>query len=188
VYGREPQAKMKGFADKNGYGNWETMEATSRPILAHISDAEIASLYSAEMRGFAQYYALATNFSSLNRLRFLWIQSFLKSMGNKYKTSMQQVANMLNRGSYMAVREKGEKGKIREFKLFRLKDVKREAIHEKEVDNHPLRFKYTAGSELLRRIDANQCEYCERTGGYFEVHHIRKLADIKEGVCPTFYT
>ena len=179
-----PKAKMKALADKKGYGNWETMAATSRPILAHISDAEIASLYSADMRGFAQYYALAENFSSLNRLRFLWIQSFLKSMGNKYKTSMQQVANMLNRGTYMAVREKGKDGKVREFKLFRLKDVKREAIFDSEMDKPPLRFKYTAGSELLKRLDANKCEYCEQEGGYFEVHHVRKLADIKEGKQP----
>jgi RNA-directed DNA polymerase len=94
-----PKAKMKGFAEKKEHGNWEMMEAAHRPILAHISDAEIASLYSAEMRGFAEYYALADNFSSLNRLRFLWIQSFLKTMGNKYKTSMQKVATMLNRGN-----------------------------------------------------------------------------------------
>ena len=40
------------------------------------------------------------------------------------------------------------------------------------------------GEELLRRMDANKCEYCEREGGYFEVHHVKKLADIKEGKQP----
>jgi len=84
----------------------------------------------------------------------------------------------------MAVRETEREGKIREFKLFRLKDVKREAILKTEVDHPPLTFKYSAGSELLRRMDANKCEYCKREGGYLEVHHVRKLADIKDGKQP----
>src|SRR5216684_135546 len=28
-------------------------------------------------------------------------------------------------------------------------------------------------------MSANKCEYCEREGGHFEVHHIQKLANIK---------
>jgi len=179
-----PEAKMKGFAEKNRYGNWEAGHAVHRPLLSQISDGEIASLYTAEMRGFAQFYALADNFPSLSRLRFLWWQSFLKTMGSKHKMSVQQVATMLNRGPYMAVRERNDKGRIREVKLFRLKDVKREVIFDNEVDNPPLTFKYTSGSELSKRMDANKCEYCEREGGYFEVHHVRKLADIKDGKQP----
>ena len=91
---------------------------------------------------------------------------------------MQKVATMLNRGSYLSVREWDSKGKLREVKLFRLKEVKREAPVYGDVDTPPLIFKYTAGSELLKRINANKCEYCEKEGGYFEVHHIRKLANI----------
>jgi hypothetical protein len=180
-----PEAKLQSFADKKGYGNWETMEAMHRAPLTESSDADIASQYSAEMRGIAQYYALAKNFNrALGKLRFIWIQSFLKTMGSKHQTSMQKVATMLTRGAYMAVRETEREGKIREFKLFRLKDVKREAILKTEVDNPPLTFKYSAGSELLRRMDAHKCEYCKREGGYFEVHHVRKLADIKDGKQP----
>jgi len=88
---------------------------------------------------------------------------------------------MLNRGPYKAVRVTGKDGKRREYKLFKLKDVKRKGLFHAEVDKPPLTFEYTSGSELLRRINANECEYCGHKGGYFEVHHIRKLADIKEG-------
>src|SRR5712691_5949941 len=112
-------------------------------------------------------------------------------MANKHKTSMQGVATMLNRGSYIAVREKDKKGKIREIKLFQLKNVKREAIFDgkevifdNKVDNPPRTVLYTARTEILQRMDANKCEYCEHEGGYFEVHHVRKLADIKEGKQP----
>src|SRR5262249_12845021 len=119
-----PEAKLQGFAEKHGYGRWDIMKAKSIPFLNHVSDAEIVLHYSAEMRGIAQYYALADNFSrALGRLRFLWIQSFLSTMGNKHKTSMQKMADTLNRGEYLAVREKNK-----EARLFQLKEVKRKAI------------------------------------------------------------
>jgi len=175
-----PIAKLQGFANKHGYGNWEILQATHRSFLAQCSDVEIALHYSAEMRGIAQYYALASNFARpLARLYLLWKTSFLKTMGLKYKKSVQQVATMLNRGGYLAVRAKD-----REYKLFQVKDVKREAIFKSEVDNPPFTFQYSRGSELLQRMNANKCEYCEREGGYFEVHHVRKLADIKDGKQP----
>jgi Type II intron maturase len=177
-----PEEKLKNFSDKKGYGNWITRKAMQRGFLINVSDAEITLSYSAELRGFAQYYALASNYShAIGKLRILWIQSYLKTMANKHKMSVQKVATMLNRGSYMAVREKGKTGKGREIKLFKPKDVKREAIFDDKVDTPPLTFKYVSGSELLRRKDANKCEYCEREGGYFEIHHVKKLANMKKG-------
>ena len=177
-----PEAKTKLFAEKHGYGNLITMRPEDRPYLRHASDAEIALRYSTEMRGLAQYYVLTDNFQMLGKLRYLWIQSFLKTMAGKYNTTMQKVATMLNRGSYMAVRVEG-KGKTREIKLFRLADVNRKVTYE-NVDNPPLTRHYTSSTELLQRMDANKCEYCETEGGYFEVHHVRKLADIKDGKQP----
>ena len=175
-----PEAKLKSFAEKHQYGHWNIMLPKHIPFLNHVSDAEILMHYSAEMRGIAQYYALADNFSrALGRLRFLWVQSFLCTMGDKHKMSMQKMATLLDRGGYLAVREKDK-----EYKLFRLKEVKREANFNTEVDKPPMVFKYTGGSELLKRMGADKCEYCEKANGYFEVHHVRKLADVKEGKQP----
>jgi len=138
-----PDAKLKSFADKHGYGNWETFVANHNTFLTNASDTEIAMRYSAEMRGIAQYYTLAKNFTTaLSKLRILWIRSFLKTMANKHQTSVQNIATMLNRGTYMAVRETGSNGKVRETKLFRLKEVKREAMLYGEVDSPPLTFNY----------------------------------------------
>jgi hypothetical protein len=88
---------------------------------------------------------------------------------------------MLNRGASMAVREQGKEGKIREGKLCKPQDVKREATFGNAVDTPPLTCKYTGGSELLKRMDANTGAYGGKEGGYFAIHPIRKLADIKEG-------
>jgi hypothetical protein len=177
-----PEAKMKGFADKHGYGNWDTMEASHRPYLLDHSDAEITLIYSAEMRGIAQYYALAKNFHSLSRLRYLWIQSYLKTMANKHQTSMSKVASMLNRDGYMAVRETGKNGKRREVRLFQLKNVHRKPQEYGHIDYPPFTFHYSKGSELLQRMNAHKCEYCGKEEGYFEVHHVKKLANIQKGV------
>ena len=175
-----PEATRKSCAENHGYGQWETMQAKHIPCLNHVSDAEITRHYSAEMRGIAQYYAVADNCSrALGRLRFLWGQSYLHPMGNKHQSSVQNMAMTLDRGGYLAVREKDK-----ECKLFQLKSVKREAIFETEVDHPPLIFTYTGGSALLNSMDANQCEYCGKEGGYFEVHHVRQLADMKEGKQP----
>jgi len=77
-----PEAKLKSFAERCLYGNWETLEAKQKAFLLNASDAEIALQYTAEMRGIAQYYALAKNFASLGKLRILGIRSFLKTMAN----------------------------------------------------------------------------------------------------------
>jgi Type II intron maturase len=183
---RVPEEKLKNFSDKKGYGNWITRKAMQRAFLINVSDAEITLCYSAELRGLAQYYALASNYShAIGKLRILWVQSYLKTMASKHKLSVQKVATMLNRGSYMAVRAREKTGKVREIKLFKPKDVKREAIFDDKVDTPSLTFQYTDGSELLRRKDANKCEYCEKEGGYFEIHHVKKLANIKQGT-PTW--
>lgn len=36
-------------------------------------------------------------------------------------------------------------------------------------------------TELTTRMLAKRCEYCGKTEGKFEVHHVRKLRDIKDG-------
>lgn len=59
-----PDAKLKSFADKHAYGNWETLVAKHHAFLTNASDTAIARRYSAEMRGIAQYYARAKNFAT----------------------------------------------------------------------------------------------------------------------------
>ncbi len=46
------------------------------------------------------------------------------------------------------------------------------------IDDTPTRPIYSGRSELLQRLLREQCEICGSTQN-IEVHHIRKLADIK---------
>ena len=42
-------------------------------------------------------------------------------------------------------------------------------------------LRHLVRTELVERLNAEECEYCGKTDGYFEVHHTRKMSDIKEG-------
>ena len=128
---------------------------------------EITLHYSAELRGLAQYYALAKNFSkALGKLRILWMRSYLKTMALKNKMSVSQMEAVLNRGDYHAVRAWDRDGKMRETTLFRLKLINRQKARDAEVDLPPFTFHLTSGTELQARMNANSCEYCKKEGDY----------------------
>jgi len=50
-----------------------------------------------------------------------------------------------------------------------------------EVNHMSNTHVFSERSEIIERMAAQKCEYCGREAGYFEIHHIRKLSDIKEG-------
>ena len=108
--------------------------------------------------------------------------SFFKTSAAKRKTSVKQVAESLKLedGSYgIHYQMKGEE---RTLKLFRLKTWKRPHGDLASVDKEPKVAQYTlARSELIRRLNASQCEYCETQTGPFEVHHVRGLKSIRVG-------
>ncbi len=185
-----PEERLQKFATDRKYGNWETLKAAEKPFLMQASDVEITKQYSTEMRGLAEYYKIANNFKKAlwGRIYKLWSESYLKTLADKHQTTVHQMATTLNRGEYLAVRVYGkgeESGKVRhEEKLFDLKSIDMQEKSGEKVDNLPLIMQYTVRTELQKRREARVCEYCERKDGYFEVHHGRKLADIKKGKAP----
>ena len=173
-----PEEKLQKFVASHHYGEWGTMRATCRTYLINLSDVEIILQCNAELRGIAQYYALAHNYNGkIGRLVFLARMSFLKTLAGKHRTTYAQIAEMLDRGKYLAVRYK-----TKEYKLFKTKDVTRNKLYDK--DEYPNTAIYKARTEILERMEANKCEYCETEGGYFDVHHVHKLVDMKDGKEP----
>jgi len=82
------------------------------------------SLSHNELRGIAEYYTLADNFTkALWRLQHLWFQSWLKTLAHKHDTSVQKMLDTFNRGSYYAVRVKGKQGEEKEIKASRRNNV-----------------------------------------------------------------
>jgi len=117
----------------------------------------------------------------MDKLARLWWVSLLKTLASKHKMSVQKAANRLKRDDGYALVVKGEK-KTRIIRIFRLKDLKQPLPTNPEIDTSPNTFALTLSrSELIKRLNAKKCEYCETTQGPFEVHHIRKLKDVAHG-------
>jgi hypothetical protein len=75
------------------------------------------------------------------------------------------------------------KGETRKLSIYNLKQMNTPNPRNWKLDEIPNGYKTTSPtSELLSRMLAEKCEYCSAEKGYFEVHHVRKLADIK-GKC-----
>jgi group II intron reverse transcriptase/maturase len=180
-----PEERLQKFSTERKYGNWETLKPVHRSLLTYLAPDQILLLYNTELRGLAEYYALANNFSKAlwGKVFLLWKGSFLKTMASKYQTTVSKVRRKLDQGRYLAVivPQKVVKGKTiepREYRLFDPGMVDQSSERGEEVDRFPLIMQYMGTTELQKRREARVCESCEEKEGYFEVHHVRKLADL----------
>lgn len=175
-----PDEKIRNFASAKGYG---TMDAGQKDIrfrswMQVLSDYEIVAQYNAELRGFANYYALAPKYSS-NRLEWMAHTSLYKTLARKHDTRWGKVFARMRcpvHGRALAYHQDGEE---RRLPVFRLKH--RAMPSSQDPDRRPNTFMFASRSDLLQRIAARKCEYCGTEDAPFEVHHVRKLADIKDG-------
>ncbi len=176
-----PHEKIKSFCKSKKYGNYGITKARHRPELLNLSDAEIVETYNAELQGLANYYALSQNYWDLSKIAWIWQKSLLKTLAAKHKTTSYRIWKQLKTPSGLALTVRSPK-KIRLFKIFNIKDIDRETPIWGDVDQKANTRRFTwCKTELIKRLNAEQCEYCGQRDGKFEVHHIRKLSDIKDG-------
>ncbi len=172
---RIPTGKLRAFAEGKGYGNYATKSAKHRSWMINMSDAEIVLQVNAELRGFSQFYALTNNpKSGLSAIVDLGRMSMLRTMAAKHKCSVQMVSRRLKHG-----KQRGVKAAGKFYPLWTLSQLTKPTSDH--IDNIPITAKYSGRTELIDRMLACQCEYCGDTEGKFEVHHVRKLKDIKDG-------
>jgi group II intron reverse transcriptase/maturase len=182
---RIPEEKLLKFCHAKGYGNYNTLKTKHRVVLKDRSDAEIILAYNAEMRGFTNYYGLAYGAKSrLTKLYWLWKGGLVKTLAAKHQTTVTKVIKQLRRRNDL-IYTYVVKGKMRDLPVFSLKNWKPSWTTDRKVDIQPYIHVFTAGhTEIIQRLGAEACEYCGATQGYFEVHHVRKLADNKDGKAP----
>jgi len=177
-----PKGRLQKFSTTKRYGDYTTVKARHRGELLNLSAAEILLAYNAELRGLANYYARAKNAKrDLNKLAYLWWCSLFKTLAMKHRQSVRQVARRLRSdGGYTLVIKEEERP--RAIHVFRLKDLQPPAAFDNHIDiqANPLALTLSR-AELIRRLNASECEYCGTVNGPFEVHHIRKLKDVAKG-------
>jgi group II intron reverse transcriptase/maturase len=155
-----------------------------RPELTENEDFTIVNDYQAVLRGIYQYYQLAINVSWLGRLKWVMQVSLLKTLAHKHKTSTTKIARQYRtqiktphgiRICYeVKVPREGKKPLIARWGGIPLKRTKQAIL----IDENPPVFKRPR-TELVKRLLAEKCELCG-SNDRIEVHHIRKLADLKK--------
>lgn len=169
-----PKEKVWEFCRRKGYLKKD--EPQCRSNLLNLSDYEIISTYNAEMRGLANFYAMAPK-RSLRILEWAGLKSLFKTLAAKHKTTSAQMFSRMKFEDEHILRYR-QKGQPKMLKVFKLKHRSKIPLH---VDREPITIHYgNQRSELVERLNADKCEYCGTTDARFEVHHIRKLKDIQD--------
>jgi group II intron reverse transcriptase/maturase len=156
-----------------------------RPEMIDASDFDIINTYGSEYRGIVQYYAYARNRSWLSRLSWYMVTSMLKTLAAKHKSTVAVMARKfrsirLDNNKWMrcfmaTVERPGREPLYARFGGISLQRQPLSIIEDTPID---LDRKGYRRSELLARLLARTCEICGSTEK-IEVHHVRKLADLK---------
>ena len=149
---------------------------------------DIINEYNSEIRGLYNYYSLATDVSvKLNKFKYYHYWSLLRTIAHKEKSTVTKVKSKygidvprkVGTGTrkLVGVRYTTNKG---EQTMTYFND----SLKKLDEPNTRLTDKYCpevmTGKQLINRLNANVCELCGIEEGNFEVHHVRKLKDIKD--------
>jgi group II intron reverse transcriptase/maturase len=159
-------------------------EPHQRPELLELTDFEIVQTYGREFQGIVNYYCLAENVSGVfYPIKHLAITSAVKTIACKRKSSAAKVHRQ-----YYQISEHNVKALIVEQpnpnnpdKPFQAKlgekPIKRQrmTVIKDQIDSWSPAFNRT---ELTQRLVAQKCELCGSVHD-IQVHHVRKLADLK---------
>ena len=145
-------------------------------------DYEIVTCYNSEFQGLVNYYSLAVDVSKrLQPVKYVYMQSLVKTLANKHKKTCTWVYRQYKTkfetgvtGSGQVPREEPKKLLQAKFGAKPIRRVKTAVL----IDSKPKPY-YTSRNELVTRLLANKCELCGSTQNV-EVHHIRKVKDLKK--------
>lgn len=153
-----------------------------RPEIAADSDYDIVQQYQWRYAGIVNYYLPAQNVRQLSKLRMVMETSLLRTLANKHKTSVGKIWRKHKskvqtphgpRRCVEAVHHReGKKPLVARFGGIPLKQQKKAVLKDQVTVRRPRH------TELLKRMLAEECEVCGATER-IEVHHVRKLANLK---------
>jgi group II intron reverse transcriptase/maturase len=159
----------------------KTWKSIHRSQLIRLDDLEIMYTYSNEIRGLYNYYRLAENVCSLNDFGFQMYQSMLKTYANKYKTKTSKIRKKFSFDGKFAIPVKNKDSGLTELRFFIDLKFPRDlvGIANPNVDDEFNRMVYVGRTSLIDRMQARKCEYCGAEDTDIEIHHVRKLKDLK---------
>src|SRR6266581_5188027 len=172
------QEKCKRYLQKN--------RPIHRAELLNESDYTIIAMYQLEYRGIVNYYRMAYNLHTLQKLKWVMEISLAKTLARKHQISVAKVyrkykANLdiqgkSYKGLQVTVPREGKKPLVATWGGIPL-------IWEVNASREdPTHTRWGSRSELEKRILAQVCEQCgaTRMTDQIEVHHIRALKDLEK--------
>lgn len=151
---------------------------------------DIISQYNAEIRGLYNYYCLATDVSTkVGKFKYYHYFSLVKTIARKEKTSVAKVIDKYGidvprkdspgTRKVIGVKYKTKNGE-KELIYFNESLSKKDKPQKDVLDTIPV---VAHRCQLIDRLNSNECELCGKKKDdktQIEVHHIRKLKDIKD--------
>ncbi len=174
------QDKIEKFLFEKGAVKMKNgeMKPAHRPKLLGLTDLEIVATYNAELRGICNYYSLACNFNKLSYFAYLMEYSCLKTLAAKHKSSKKKIiAHYQDGQGHWGIPYETKAGMKRCY-FASYADCKKAENVSDNISNAETMYR-TSVTTLEKRLKANVCELCGTTVGNFEIHHIRKVKDLK---------
>lgn len=177
---RLPSAVLKANCKKymkNG-------KIVNKPELMVETDFDIVQHYQWQYAGMVNYYILAQNVGWFEKLKWVMQTSLLKTLANKHNVSTGRIWHKYKdtvqtpygprRCLQVAIQRQGKESLKTHFGGIPLVPKTKTILVEPSLWTGPRR------TELSRRLLAERCEVCGREDVRVEVHHVRKLADLRK--------
>jgi len=156
----------------------EIWKSKARYRMKDNDDLEILDTYNSELRGFYNYYSIANNSSIINSFNYMMQYSMYKTYATKYRCGKCKIIEKYHIGKDFGVKYKTKSGQEK-VRLYYNEGFKRKETSIYNCDVLP-DFRFLIGStNLIDRLKAGKCEICGIENVPLEIHHIRKLKDLK---------
>lgn len=160
----------------------------NKPHLLDNSVPSIIQTFQSRYRGLVDYYRYAIDRCRFGKLKYVMEIALVKTLAQKLRMSVSQVyrryraTTTINGQTYRILRATV----TTEHKTYTFDwggiPLTVERITDTPINDHRHDFEvqqyWETRSELITRLQANRCEICDAEGPC-EVHHVRKLADLK---------
>ncbi|MEZ4671460.1 MAG: reverse transcriptase domain-containing protein [Anaerolineae bacterium] len=151
--------------------------------MVYLSDADIILRYQQRYRGLVEYYQYATDRGQFNKLRYVMEVSLTKTLAQKLKMSVAKVyqkyhgTRQINGHTYRTLQVDIPAAKGTQTIWWGAVPLTVVKPNAQAIMDHKY-VEWQMHSDLVQRLQANTCELCGGQGEC-EVHHIRKLSDLK---------
>ncbi len=174
----------QGLIDEKCKAYQKNGKPTHETILIDSTDAEIIDTYQERFRGIANYYKYAVDRYQLDKLKYVMEAALTKTLARKLRTSVTAIyrkykgTHSVNGRSYKTLQVQVPTSK--EVRTIYWGAIPLTTVKPgTEPIKDEIRFDQITRSDLIQRLQAEQCELCGSQQDC-EVHHVRKLSDLKK--------